>query len=125
MIRDQLIAMLDRNPGGLSSQALLERTELRSDPYVIAAVDSFLLLSSEVKREGNLWKLIGQSRTAKILSAIDAYAKSTGKKIFRLSTALEGLPAHEHPTEEELIRALKASNGQYKLLPNAMIKRNS
>jgi hypothetical protein len=125
MIRDQLLFALDRTPGGFSTEALAGKVGIDSSPATLATLDALLMLSSETIREGDHWRLIGKSRTAKILSAIESYAITTGKKIFRLSSALEGLPAHEHPTEEELLRTVQSSNGRYQLLRNAMIKRNA
>jgi hypothetical protein len=65
-----------------------------------------------------------KGRAAQLLAAIENYADTSGRKIFRLAAALSSLPASEYPTEEELQNILASSNGRFALLPNAMIKRN-
>ena len=70
------------------------------------------------------WKIAQAGRSATILAEIENYSVSTGRKIFRLSSALGRIPIHEHPNEDELKQALDLSHGKYELLPNAMIKRN-
>lgn len=125
MIRDQVLLALDGTPGGLSTEGIARKVGIEPSPTTLASLDALLMLSSEAIRESDRWRLVGKSRTAQILSAIESYAITTGKKIFRISSALEGLPAHEHPTEEELVMAIESSNGRYQLLHNAMIKRNT
>lgn len=125
MIRDRLLLALDGTPGGLSTESLARKVGVDPSPESLASLDALLMLSPETTRENDRWRLIGKNRTAQILAAIESYAITTGKKIFRLSSALEGLPAHEHPTEEELLKAVESSNGKYQLLRNAMIKRNA
>ncbi len=123
-LHDRLISTLSRAPGGLTVPTLAERLETGSDPFQLGSVEATLLLSSEVSREGDRWKLLTKGRSGQLLAAIESYADSSGKKIFRLSAALSGLPAHEYPTEEELREVLASSSGQFTLLPNAMLKRN-
>lgn len=123
-LRDRLLSALSAAPGGLSTAALADRVETRTDPFNLAALEATLLLSGEVHREGERWKLLVKGRAAQLLAAIESYADSSGKRIFRLAAALSGLSAHEFPTEEELREVLASSNGRFALLPNAMIKRN-
>ncbi len=125
MLRDKLLSALGSSKDGMSSRNLADQVDYKTDACSIAALDSMLLFFPEVVREGSRWKIAAQkSRSSRILAAIESYADSTGKKIFRLSTALASIPAHEHPTEEELSHILSASHGKYQLLKNAMIKRN-
>jgi hypothetical protein len=90
----------------------------------VYAAEVLLSYSPELVVDNGEWKLAKSGRTAAILAAIENYSVSTGRKIFRLSSALQAIPAHEHPTETELQQALAMSRGRYDLLPNAMIKRN-
>jgi hypothetical protein len=124
MLHERLLSALAIAPGGLTTTAITERVDAPMDPLSLAAVEATLLLSREVSREGDRWKLMVKGRSARLLAAIESYADSSGKKIFRLAAALSGLPVSEHPTEEELRDVLASSHGRFALLPNAMIKRN-
>lgn len=124
MLHDRLLSTLSTAPGGLTIAALAERIDLEATAYKLAAMEAILLLSPEASREGDRWKLMVQGRAAQLLTAIENYADTSGKKIFRLAAALSSLSASEHPTEEELRDVLASSNGRFILLPNAMIKRN-
>lgn len=124
MIRDQLIAKLETNPKGLTTSALSQQLDLQYGPETFCALEALLTYCDEVGHEGHKWKIIKRGRKNKILNAIEYYANSSGKKIFRLSAALSGLPINEYPTEDELREMFDASNGQFQLLRNAMIKRN-
>lgn len=124
MLHDRLLSVLSAAPGGLPIGALLERIDVQSTPYSLAAIEATLLLSPEVSREGDRWKLMVKGRAAGLLTAIENYADTSGKRIFRLAAALSNLPASEHPTEEELREVLNSTDGRFDLLPNAMIKRN-
>jgi hypothetical protein len=125
MIRDRLLTILNDTPSGCSATTLAEQSGVGTEPESVAAVEFLCLFSPELVSDGSRWKLATSSSSGKILAAIENYATSSGKKIFRLSAALQGLPAHEHPTEDELAQALSASHGRFQLLPNAMIKRNT
>lgn len=124
MIRDQLIAKLETNPKGLTTSALAQQLDLPYGPDTLCALEALLTFCGEVGLEGHKWKVIKRGRKNKILNAIESYANSSGKKIFKLSAALSGLPINEYPTEDELREMFDASNGQFQLLRNAMIKRN-
>lgn len=125
MIRDRLLAVLSDSPSGCSGSLLAEQSGLGADVESIAAVELLCLYSPELVSDGSRWKLASSSRTSLILAAIENYAISSGKKIFRLSAALQTIPVHEHPTEDDLAQALSASHGRFRLLPNAMIKRTT
>jgi len=124
MLHDRLLSALTSAPGGLTTGVLAERVDLQTTPYSLAAMEATLLLSPEVSREGERWKLMVKGRAAQLLAAIENYADTSGKKIFRLAAALSSLPPSEFPTEEELRDVLASSNSRFALLPNAMIKRN-
>ena len=84
MLHDRLLSVLAMAPGGLTSTAIAHRVETPSDPFNLAAVEATLLLSAEVSRAGDRWKLIVKGRAGQLLAAIESYSDSSGKKIFPL-----------------------------------------
>ena len=125
MLRDQIINAIEMTPSGISVEAIAEQVGYQADSHSLGIIEAFLLFSPEVCSYGNQWKLAAQrSRSSRLLAAIESYADSSGKKIFRLSAALANIPIHEHPTEDELTHILSATHGRYQLLKNAMVKRN-
>jgi hypothetical protein len=123
MIRDAILTGLAET-GGATISRLLQHADVAADTESAAAMEMLLCYSSEVVFDAGKWKLAQTGRSASILAEIENYSVSTGRKIFRLSSALARLPAHEHPNEDELKQALGISHAKYELLPNAMIKRN-
>lgn len=123
MIREKLIACLSETDGA-SAGSLLQSAGMSSDPESLSAAELLLHYSSDVVLDGGKWKVAQAGKSATILAAIRNFASSSGRKIFRLSSALAQIPPHEHPNEEELKAALDLSHGEFELLPNAMIKRN-
>jgi len=123
VIRDKLLSTLRGYPQGLPSTALAEQVDVICRAESVAAIEAILLLSPEVRRDGGRWKLSAESRTMRILSAIDAYADASGRRIFRAASALANLPPSEHPTEAELATVIASSGGRYEFMPNGMIKR--
>ena len=124
MIRDQLLSTLGSLPKGLPLDHIVSLLG-NKDELAWFVIESLLMLSPEVVIQDDSWILLKKGRTSAILSAIEAYADSTGKKIFRASAALANLPPDAQPTEDELLSALSASHGSFELLPNLMIKRRS
>lgn len=122
MIRDAILTRLAET-GGATIGGLLQGADIPADAESAAAAEMLLCYSSEVVFDDGKWKLAQSGRSATILAEIENYSVSTGRKIFRLSSALGRIPAHEHPNEGELKQALDLSHGKYELLPNAMIKR--
>src|SRR5215467_1751040 len=88
VIRDDLLSALRKSPQGLPSTALAERIGSGVHPEVVAAVDAILRLSPEVTHIDAKWVLVSEGRTMRILSVIEAYAVASGRKVFRLSSAL-------------------------------------
>ena len=124
MIRDLLLAHLAEADAGTSITSLLAAIDSPRDAETAYATEVLLGYSPELLFGNGEWTLTKVGRASTILAAIENYSVSTGRKIFRLSSALQTLPAHEHPTESELHQALATSRGRFDLLPNAMIKRN-
>lgn len=123
MIRQALLSRLEVVDGDTIS-GLLHFSGLSVDAESSAAAELLLQYSSEVVFEDGKWRVAQAGKSSTILAAIKNYGVSSGRKIFRLSSALAQIPAHEHPNEDELKAALDLSHGEYELLPNAMIKRN-
>ena len=122
MIRDQILSTLAETDGA-TIVGVLQGTELPVNAETSAAAELLLHYSHDVVFDDGKWKVAEAGRSATILAEIKNYSVSTGRKIFRLSSALAKLPPHEHPNEDELKQALDLSHGEYELLPNAMIKR--
>jgi hypothetical protein len=125
MKRDQILSKLEGATTGFTTSELVDQLGINNIPETQCAVEVLLLFSPEVHKDGQKWKFRKKGQKNKILAAIESYADLSGKKIFRLSAALSNLPAHEHPTEDQLIKILERSNGRFQLLRNAMIKRIS
>lgn len=123
MIRDQLLAILSGSRTGESTRSLTEALSIGTAAEDQGIVEAILLLSPECRKENDRWLSRGESRAARLLSEIRAYADATGKRIFRLSSALKNVSANEHPTSEELTRILQEAGGEFELLPNAMVKK--
>ena len=124
MTRDLMLARLAEADAGTSLTSLLAAIDAPKDAETAYAAEVLLAYSPELLCNQGEWTVTKAGRTASILAAIENYSVSTGRKIFRLASALQHLPAHEHPTETELQQALAMSRGRFDLLPNAMIKRN-
>ncbi|QDU37646.1 hypothetical protein Mal4_19610 [Maioricimonas rarisocia] len=124
MIRESVMAHLSTTETS-TVDGLLESCGLERTPESASALELLCFYTPELRLEGRRWKLARQSKASAILTAIDNYAISTGKKIFRASAALAHLPVEEQPTDDELENALRASHGQYQLLPNVMIKKSN
>ena len=125
MMRSQILAALSGPAARHYTIALVEACDLPVDPENAAAVQLLIHYMPEIVRDGDRWTLARVGKSSKILSAIENYAVSSGRKVFRLSSALAGIPANEHPTEDELRQALELSHGRFELLPNAMIRKTS
>src|SRR5689334_18554841 len=98
MIRDQVLGVLSNSSDGASIKGIIEQCELSTDSETAAAIEIICHYIPEITRDGDKWKLAQAGRYSKILAAIENYALSSGKKIFRLSSALDVIPANEHPT---------------------------
>src|SRR5207249_2752748 len=109
MIRDQVIEELRESPKGLSLSSILSRLRIDGCSPGAAAVEATLLLSPETHCAESRWRMTSKGRSGHILTSIEAYASSTGKKVFRASSALASLPTDEHPTVDELRELLDSS----------------
>ena len=88
-----------------------------------AVVEILATLSDSVRAQGMGWVHSASTPLRRVLTALRAYSEANPhKSIFRAAAALGELPADEQPTEDQL-RDLLSSAAEFKLLPNAMIKR--
>ncbi len=124
MIRGRLLSELQASPSGMSLPSLLSTMKVDSGTPTAAALEAILLLSQDIYFAESRWRTSLKGKAARILSAIEAYASSTGKKIFRAGSALSSLGIDEHPTADELRYVLDSCGGRFTLLPNEMIRRN-
>ena len=108
---------------GASTAALVAKLGKTKTQQEYAYVEACLHLSPEVTQHGELWVARSGNRKSRVLAEIRRYADASGKRIFRVSSALSSLPPQEHPTAEDLKSVLAGSNGEFELLPNAMIKK--
>lgn len=125
MIRDRLLFELQAAPSGMSLPSLLSTMKIDSGAPNSAAVEAILLLSPDIYFAESRWRASLKGKAARILGAIEGYASSTGKKVFRASSALSSLAVDEHPTADELRDVLDSCGGRFTLLPNEMIRRNA
>lgn len=124
MIRDRILSELQASPSGMSLPSLLSTMKIDGGTPTAAAVEAILLLLPDIYFSESRWRTSLKGKAARILSAIEAYASSTGKRIFRAAPALSFLAVDEHPTEDELREVLASCGGRFTLLPNEMIRRN-
>jgi len=123
-VRDELLEKLQYSGQGLTTASLVETVGLDGGAEAAAIVDALLLLSPEAHLSGECWVASAATKGARVLRALRRHADDSERKLFRLSNALEGLEAHEHPTAEELGEMLAGSD-EFELLPNSMIKRKN
>jgi len=124
MKRDGILEAFRGASSGISVNEILSR--LRIDPFSAegCAVEALLFFLPEIRYVDGRWRIVEPARADRILTAIESYASTTGRKVFRAAAALESLPLKDQPTIEELAGLLQSAGGAYSLLPNAMIKRN-
>jgi hypothetical protein len=125
VIRDLVLSRLAELPGEVPLSVIAKTCEVLLDAETLASLEMLCNYMPELSSEGGKWKIGTMGRSSQLLIAIENYAMSSGRRIFRLSSALAAIPAHEHPTSDELKQALEMSHGRFEILPNAMIRRNS
>jgi len=125
MRRDALIQHIGASATPVQTCDLPPVLHLPHTTEVQAAVEILLTLSPEVSALQDGWVISADSRERKVIGALRAYAEAhPGKRIFRASAALGDLPPEDQMTDEQLKTTL-ARTGEFQLLPNAMIKRES
>ena len=125
MIREKILDKLSVSQDSEPTKSLARSCFDSPTPEHVAAIDLLCMYSTEITPIEDGWAVGRKNKTGKVLAMIENYSMTTGKKIFRLAAALNDLPPHEHPTQNEIEKTIELSNGKFKLLPNAMIKRNS
>jgi hypothetical protein len=122
--RDKIKQSLDRATTGMSTRHIAEALSEDSSPESLGAIEFLCLMSPDFQTVNGAWLTTRVGKAAAVLVALENYVTSTGKRIFRSSAALEGLPADTLPTEEELVQILESCGQRFELLPNQMIKFN-
>ena len=125
MIHDQLLRCLADRSSSMSTVELAQALQLPADAEGHARVEILAELSPAVRRQAAGWVLSADTPARRVLGALRSYADANpAKRIFRLSAALRDLPPKDQPTEDQL-QELLGDSADFKLLPNAMIKRVS
>lgn len=125
MSHEQLLAQLADATGPLTARDVATASGVPPTAEALATIELVAQLASEVRQQGNGWVLRADTPARRILAALRTYADANPtRSVFRAAAALGSLPIHEQPTEEQL-RQLLATSAEFKLLPNAMIKRVS
>lgn len=109
--------------GPLTAQDVATAAGGAVSPEALATFELVAMLAPELCRQGHGWVLRADTPSRRILSAVRSYVDANPTRtVFRAAAALADLPPHEQPTEEQLRELLQGSS-DFKLLPNAMIKR--
>jgi hypothetical protein len=125
MMHKVLLRRLADSSSPVSTPALTSALGLNADSDSHARVEILAQLSPSIRWQGSGWVLSTDTPARRVLAALRSYSSAnSSKRIFRLSAALGALPPQEQPTEEQL-RELLSDSSEFKLLPNAMIKRVS
>lgn len=120
--RDRIKQSLDGATVGMSTRQIAEALSQEGSPESLGAIEFLCLMSPDFQLVNGFWLTTRVGKAAAVLLALENHATSTGKRIFRSSAALEGLPADSLPTEDELVLILQGSGQRFELLPNQMIK---
>ncbi len=98
---------------------------LSPSPEANAAVDVLLELSPGVNSISGGWEVSADTREGRVLRALRTYVEThPHRRIFRAAAALGHLPAEDQMIEQQL-RDLLSRTVEFRLLANAMIKRES
>jgi hypothetical protein len=120
--KDKLKQSLDRADGGLSIHHLAEVLGAGASPETLGALELLCVLSTDLRSVSGAWRTTRVGKAAAVLAAFENYAIATGKRIFRSTSAMDGLPEEILPTEDELAQIVDSSDGRFELLPNQMVK---
>ena len=122
-LHEKIQNVLSTRPNGVSSREIAQTAGSLTDVANIAIIEAHLLIDRHCRCQNDKWWGAGATKMQRVMETIADYAGSSGKRIFRLSTALKDLPIVCQPTEEELQQTLAQPGSAFKLLPNAMIKK--
>ena len=122
--RDKIKQSLDRATTGMSTRHIAEALREDCSPESLGAIEFLCMMAPDFQSINGFWHTTRIGKAAAVLVALENHVSSTGKRIFRSATALEGLPTETLPTEDELIQILESSGQRFELLPNQMIKFN-
>ena len=120
----RLSTYLQGQGDGLTSRELALVLHMSPTAENQAMIELVCRLAPGLRSDGGRWKSGASGTTAGVISALETYAKSGERKVFRAEAAFRDLPPDQHPTIEELQQAVDASNGRFSLLPNQFVKFN-
>ncbi len=124
MRRDQLIQHIGASAMPVATSEATAALGLPASPEANAAVDVLLELSPDVYPASGGWLVSTNTRERRVLRALHAYVEAHDRRIFRAAAALGHLSPKDQMTEQQL-RELLSRTGEFRLLANAMIKRES
>ncbi len=120
---------IDRIKAALSNARVVVSTrqlgEVLDEPLNaerLGAIELLCVLHPTVLRSEGGWRTSQMGKTSSVILALENFAASTGKRIFRASSALEGLAADILPTQTELEEVIRNEGRKFEMLPNGMIK---
>ena len=125
MRREIILEIISRSNNSLTALDICQGGFDSVTPEVVASCELLCLYADEMALVDGKWQLLKKDRASAILTELTNFCETSGKRIFRVSAALARLAAHEHPTEDELKRAVDLSNGKFSLLNNSMVKRSN
>ncbi len=125
MRREQLLRYISASTVPVATSDATAALGLSASPEASAAVDVLLELSPDVNPVPGGWMVSADTRERRVLGALHAYVEAhPQRRIFRAAAALSQLQSEDQMTEQEL-RDLLSRTGEFRLLVNAMIKRES
>jgi hypothetical protein len=119
---DRIRAALVNARTAVSTRHLSELLEEPLTGERLGAIELLCALNSTVSRSEGGWRASQMGKSSSVILALENFAASSGKRIFRASSALEGLTADVLPTQTELEELLKHGGSKFEMLPNGMIK---
>jgi len=123
MLAKRITDILEKHLSGATAGQICDDSDISYTPENIAAIDVLCGFNQHLSHDNIRWRLVSSSKTSAVLAALENHVQSTGKKIFRASSALSGLPLALQPTDDELKQALGSAGDRFQLLPNNMIKK--
>ena len=106
----------------VSTRHLAEVLDEPSNAERLGAIELLCALNPSVSHSAGGWRSSQMGKASSVILALENFAASTGKRIFRASSALEGLAADVLPTQAEFEEVIRNEGNKFEMLPNGMIK---
>jgi hypothetical protein len=106
----------------VSTRHLAEVLDEPSNAERLGAIELLCALNPSVSHSGGGWRSSQMGKASSVILALENFAASTGKRIFRASSALEGLAADLLPTQAEFEEVIRNEGNKFEMMPNGMIK---